>query len=49
MQIRSNFSLKSFNTFGIEAKAKNFVAVHSLDELKTVLAEHAAEPKLRLW
>lgn len=48
MQIQSNFSLKSFNTFGIEAKAKNFVAVHSLDELKTVLAEHAAEPKFIL-
>lgn len=48
MQIQSNFSLKSFNTFGIEAKAKSFVAVHSLDELKTVLAEHAAEPKFIL-
>lgn len=46
--MQSNFSLKSFNTFGIEAKAKNFVAVHSLDELKTVLAEHAAEPKFIL-
>jgi UDP-N-acetylmuramate dehydrogenase len=48
MQMQSNFSLKSFNTFGIEAKAKNFVAVHSLDELKTVLVEHAAEPKFIL-
>jgi UDP-N-acetylmuramate dehydrogenase len=48
MQMQSNFSLKSFNTFGIEAKAKNFVAVHSLDELKTVLAEHTAEPKFIL-
>jgi UDP-N-acetylmuramate dehydrogenase len=48
MQMQSNFSLKSFNTFGIEAKAKNFVAVHSLDELKTVLAEHATEPKFIL-
>lgn len=48
MQIQSNFSLKSFNTFGIEAKAKSFVAVNSLDELKTVLAEHAAEPKFIL-
>lgn len=48
MQIQSNFSLKSFNTFGIEAKAKSFVAVHSLDELKTVLAEHTAEPKFIL-
>lgn len=46
--MQSNFSLKSFNTFGIEAKAKNFVAVHSLDELKTVLAEHTAEPKFIL-
>jgi len=46
--MQSNFSLKSFNTFGIEAKAKNFVAVHSLDELKTVLVEHAAEPKFIL-
>ena len=48
MQIQSNFSLKSFNTFGIEAKAKSFVAVHSLDDLKTVLAAHAAEPKFIL-
>ena len=48
MQIQSNFSLKPFNTFSIEAKAKSFVAVHSLDELKTVLAEHAAEPKFIL-
>src|SRR5574343_733505 len=48
MQMQSNFSLKSFNTFGIEAKAKSFVAVHSLEELKTVLAEHAAEPKFIL-
>lgn len=48
MQIQSNFSLKPFNTFGIEAKAKNFVAVHSLDDLKTVLAAHAAEPKFIL-
>lgn len=48
MQIQSNFSLKPFNTFGIEAKAKSFVAVHSLDDLKTVLAAHAAEPKFIL-
>lgn len=48
MQIQSNFSLKSFNTFGIEAKAKSFVAVHTLEDLKTVLAEHAAEKKFIL-
>jgi len=48
MQIQPNFSLKSFNTFGIEAKAKSFVAVHTLDELKTVLANNAAEKKFIL-
>lgn len=48
MQIQYNFSLKSFNTFGIEAKAKSFVAVHTLEDLKTVLAEHAAEKKFIL-
>lgn len=48
MQIQSNFSLKAFNTFGIEAKAKSFVAVHTLDELKTVLANNAAEKKFIL-
>jgi UDP-N-acetylmuramate dehydrogenase len=29
MEIQTNFSLKNYNTFGIEAKAKQFVAVHS--------------------
>jgi UDP-N-acetylmuramate dehydrogenase len=48
MQIQPNFSLKAFNTFGIEAKAKSFVAVHTLDELKTVLANNAAEKKFIL-
>jgi UDP-N-acetylmuramate dehydrogenase len=40
MQIQHNFSLKNHNTFGIDAKAKEFVAVHSVDELKEVLAEN---------
>ena len=48
MQIQPNFSLKAFNTFGIEAKAKSFVAVHTLDELKTVLANNTAEKKFIL-
>jgi UDP-N-acetylmuramate dehydrogenase len=26
MEIQTNFSLKNYNTFGIEAKAKQFVA-----------------------
>lgn len=37
MQIQHNISLKPFNTFGIDAKAKHFVSVNSVDELKSVL------------
>lgn len=33
MQILEDFSLKSYNTFGIDAKAKYFVDVKSIDEL----------------
>ncbi|MGJ8592187.1 MAG: UDP-N-acetylmuramate dehydrogenase [Aquaticitalea sp.] len=38
MQIQQNTSLKTFNTFGIDAKATHFVSVNSIDELKKVLA-----------
>jgi UDP-N-acetylmuramate dehydrogenase len=48
MTLHSNFSLKNYNTFGIEAKAKQFIAVHSLDELKTVLVENPTEKKFIL-
>jgi len=48
MEIQSNFSLKKYNTFGIEASAKQFVAVHSIDELKTVLQESKNEKKFIL-
>lgn len=48
MTIHNNFSLKKHNTFGIEARAKQFVAVHSTDELKTVLGEFKSEPKFIL-
>jgi UDP-N-acetylmuramate dehydrogenase len=48
MTIENNFSLKKYNTFGIEAKAKQFVAVHSTDELKTILQQHQSEPKFIL-
>lgn len=37
MQITHNISLKPYNTFGIDAKAKHFVSVSSIDELKQVL------------
>lgn len=48
MEIQSNFSLKNYNTFGIEAKAKQFVAVHSVAELKTILEENKNEKKFVL-
>ncbi|WP_306353071.1 UDP-N-acetylmuramate dehydrogenase [Flavobacterium sp. '19STA2R22 D10 B1'] len=48
MEIKTTFSLKNFNTFGIEAKAKKFVAIQSIDELKTVLKENSDEPKFIL-
>ncbi|GGA79994.1 UDP-N-acetylenolpyruvoylglucosamine reductase [Flavobacterium palustre] len=48
MEILHNFSLKNYNTFGIEAKARQFVAVHSVAELKTVLKEHQNEKKFIL-
>lgn len=48
MQIHQNFSLKQYNTFGIEAKARQFVAVHSVAELKEVLQKHTADKKFIL-
>lgn len=48
MNIENNFSLKNYNTFGIEAKAKQFVAVHSIDELKTILENHPNDKKFIL-
>lgn len=37
MHIQHNISLKSYNTFGIEAKAKYFVSVNSVSELEEIL------------
>jgi UDP-N-acetylmuramate dehydrogenase len=48
MEIQTNFSLKNYNTFGIEAKAKQFVAVHSIAELKTVLEQYRNQKKFIL-
>ncbi|MEZ7503768.1 UDP-N-acetylmuramate dehydrogenase [Flavobacterium sp. Arc2] len=48
MEIQTNFSLKNYNTFGIEAKAKQFVAVHSIAELTTVLKQNKSEKKFIL-
>jgi UDP-N-acetylmuramate dehydrogenase len=48
MDIKNNFSLKNYNTFGIEAKAKRFVAVHSVSDLKSILEQHANDKKFIL-
>ena len=48
MEIVHNFSLKKHNTFGIEAKAKQFVAVHSVQDLKTILQENKTQQKFIL-
>ena len=46
MEIINDFSLKNYNTFGIEAKAKQFVAAHSVEELKTILKENNTKKSL---
>ncbi len=38
MNIEQNISLKTYNTFGINAYAKRFISVNSLEELKKVIA-----------
>lgn len=48
IKIQPQFSLKNYNTFGIEAKAKQFVAVHNVTELASVLQQHKEEKKFIL-
>jgi len=48
MKIQYNFSLKSYNTFGIEANAEQFVEVNSVEELKTTLIENKKKNKFIL-
>lgn len=48
MEIQPNFSLKNYNTFGIEAKAKRFISVHNTIELKIILEQNKSEKKFIL-
>ena len=48
MTIIPNFSLKNYNTFGIDAKAKEYVAIHSIEDLKTILLEKKVDKKFIL-
>lgn len=48
MEIQNDFSLKNYNTFGIEAKAKRFIAVHTITELTAVLEQNKTDKKFIL-
>ncbi|MBC7607863.1 MAG: UDP-N-acetylmuramate dehydrogenase [Burkholderiales bacterium] len=48
MEILNHFSLKKYNTFGINAFAKRYVAIHTVDELKAILRQNKTEPKFIL-
>jgi UDP-N-acetylmuramate dehydrogenase len=43
MKVTKNTSLKSYNTFGIDVKAKNLISVTNIDELISVLKKNNAE------
>ncbi len=43
LEIKQNYSLKDLNTFGIAAKAKFFVVVRTIDELKEALQSEEAK------
>lgn len=48
MQIQENISLKSYNTFGIDAKAKYFVSISNISDLKEILSLESYQNKLIL-
>lgn len=47
-KIRKNISLKPYNTFGIDVKAKEFIEITSLSSLQHVISEHHTEKKFIL-
>ena len=46
MQIQENFSLKPYNTFGIDAKAKYFASFATIDELSELLADYRLQTNI---
>ena len=48
MLVQENYSLKSYNTFGIAANAKQFVSVKSAEELSKILIEYKSSEKFIL-
>lgn len=41
MEFHSNFSLKDYNTFGIDVKAKKFISITSMEQLREVLVSES--------
>ncbi len=48
MQIKSNYSLKNYNSFGVDIKTKYFAEIKSLEELKETLKRYSNEKILIL-
>lgn len=48
MQIQHNISLKSYNTFGIDARAKRFISITSVEDLKSIYAAEGDSNKFIL-
>ena len=48
MEIKHNISLKPYNTFGIDVKAKSFVSVSTTEDLVTLLNTNQDQPKFIL-
>ncbi|SHG58471.1 UDP-N-acetylmuramate dehydrogenase [Winogradskyella jejuensis] len=44
MTVEKNVSLKSYNTFGIDAKANRYINIKSIEDLKNVLKTEASYP-----
>jgi UDP-N-acetylmuramate dehydrogenase len=48
-EILQNISLKPYNTFGLEAKAKYFVVFKSVEELKEILSKEKFKNEKKLF
>ena len=48
MEIKTNFSLKNYNSFGIQAIAKQFIAIQTIGELTSILQSNPTSKKFIL-
>ena len=49
MIIHENFSLKNYNTFSIDAKARYFVEANSVKKLQEILGNNDYPRKIDRW